>query len=95
MIFVGTTQGLANPILDFASGEQASRLDNLALAVNPLRFDRVEPGTLRRQLAGKDADPFLLPFDLTVVSKDPGVNQVADVPARIYLSLIVFNGPVR
>lgn len=46
MIFVGTTQGSTDTLHQFAGGEQTGRLDDLALGVDCVRLERIEPGAL-------------------------------------------------
>src|SRR6516164_9162923 len=65
------------------SGEQARWLDDGPFAMDPLRFNRVEPGGLDRQLAGEDADAASLLLDLVVVRPDPALDRPADVPGGV------------
>jgi hypothetical protein len=65
------------------SGEQARGFDNGALGMDPLGLDRVEPGTLDRQVADQDAHTAALLLDLPIVRPDPGTDGLTDVPGRV------------
>ncbi len=47
------------------------------LAMDPLRLNRVEPGTFGRQKARQDADTLALSFHLGIVFADPGAHELA------------------
>ena len=78
-----TAKVRTDPIGKFLSRQQASRLDDLALAMHPVRLDAVEPGALAGQVAGDDADPLALLPDGLVVVADPAAHLFADVPRGI------------
>lgn len=80
MIRVRTVQGVTDVVVDLAGDEQSSGRDALALGVNPLGFDGIEPGARDRQGTGEDADAFLLPLDLTGVGVNPVLDGVTAVP---------------
>ena len=46
-------------------------------------FDRIEPGTLGRQAAGKDVDPAAGPLHGAVVFPDPAFDRLADMPGGV------------
>ena len=60
--FVTTPETGADPLRDLVRGQQAGRFDDPSLAMPPLRLDRVEPRTLRRQAGRRRFAPpsFLL-----------------------------------
>ena len=104
MILVRTAQSITDAILDLAGGEQASGLDDLALAVDPLGLDRIEPRTLAGKEAGEDAHALTHLLDLAVVVVNPIRNGVADVPGgvvpdqeqdRLALQLELLAAPVQ
>src|SRR5260370_16752707 len=65
------------------SAEQARGLDHGALSMHPLGLNRVEPGTLDRQVAGQNADAMALLLDLPIVRPDPGAYSFTDVPGGV------------
>jgi RNA polymerase sigma factor (sigma-70 family) len=73
---------LADSLLDFSGVEQPLRLDDGLLAVDPLRFDRVQPRALARQPAGHDPYPTVA-FHPPVVLLDPDPHPGADVPGGV------------
>src|SRR5262245_15186505 len=81
--FMGAAKVGADAVRGLVSAEQTARLNDSSLARDPLRFDRIEPGTLDRQVAGEDADPVSLVLALLVVSPYPGPNSLADMPGGI------------
>src|SRR5262245_58878130 len=70
-------------IRDLVGREQAVRLDDGALAVDPLRLDRVEPGMFDRQGPGQDAHALTLLLDPPVVGADPRPHRLADMPGGV------------
>jgi hypothetical protein len=71
VVVVRTAEGGAHAADQLVGGQQAGRLGHAALAVQPLRFDRVEPGALGRQIAAHDADASARPPDAAVVRPEP------------------------
>src|SRR5262249_23608993 len=67
---------------DFGWLEEAIRLGDRPLAVDPLPLDVVEPGALRRQAAGHDANASVL-SGRPVVSPDPAPDEGAGMPAGV------------
>ena len=55
MRFMFATEVAADPVGQFLSGEQTGRLDNVPFAVDPVRLNRVEPGTLGGQTTGDES----------------------------------------
>src|SRR5262249_2922057 len=66
VVFMGTREMSTDSISDFVGAEQASRLDNGALAMDPLGLNGIEPGTLDRQVARQNAYAPALLLDLPV-----------------------------
>src|SRR5215210_762179 len=69
----------ADAICHFLSGEQPSGFDDIALGMNPVRLNPVEPGTLTGQGAGNDAHAVALVSDLSIVCPEPGAHRLTDV----------------
>src|SRR5215203_1469504 len=65
MLVMRTVEGCAYPLGQFVGRQQPFGLDHPTLAVNPLRFYRVQPRTLLRQKAANDPDALAAPFDLS------------------------------
>ena len=59
----------AHAVGHLLSAEQAGRLDDGALAMHPLGLNRVEPGTLDRQVADQDAHALALLLDLRLCAR--------------------------
>ncbi len=68
--------------LQFISGQDSLRFQDRALAVDPFRFDRVEPGAFRRQVARQDAHTSACLFDDPMMVPNPPTNGLARVPRR-------------
>ena len=68
---------------DFLSGEQTSRLDDIALSMNPVRLNPVEPRTFGGQVADHDAYALPLLLNRSIVCPDPVAHLFADVPGGI------------
>src|SRR5215210_3611855 len=85
MLVMRTTEDPANPIGEFVGAQQALGLYNLALAVDPFGFDRVEPRTLLWQQAAYDPNSGFssTAFDLTVVRTEPAPDLLGDVPTCV------------
>src|SRR5215210_1374487 len=72
-----------DPIRKLVSREHHIGLDRLALAVDPLGLDRVEPRALLGQKAGYYAHSVATVFDLPVVGGEPFLDELALVPACV------------
>src|SRR5215211_4477300 len=83
MPFMRAVQGGADAVDEVCGGEEASRLDDAALGMEPDGLDGIEPWALDRQVAVDDADSGARPLDLLVVSVDPGPDLSADMPGGI------------
>src|SRR5690242_19637143 len=80
---MGAAKVSTDPVGDLVGAEQPGRLDDGALAMHPLGFDRIEPRTLDGQKAGQDAHALALLLDLAVVGADPGPHALAHVPGGV------------
>lgn len=78
MIEDGNGEGGTDSLLQFLRGEQPGRFEDAALAVDPQRLDRIEPGALAGQEAGNDAHPARAMGALIV-----GADRLADRPAAM------------
>ena len=67
----------------FLGGEQACGLDDVALAVHPVRLNAIEPGTLAGQVEGDDTHALALLPDRSVLCPNPGAHRFADVPGGV------------
>src|ERR1700680_4137429 len=72
-----------HPSFQFVSTQETIRFGNVAFAMNPLRLNRVEPGTFGWQEARQDAHSQPGLFDGLVVVAYPGANGLAFVPGGI------------
>src|SRR5215213_8801852 len=83
MFVVGTVENLANSIGKLVCSEKSVGFDHLALAVNPLRFDGVQPRALLRKQATDDPYPLTALFDSAVVGTEPTPHLFGDVPTGV------------
>lgn len=82
-----TTKVVTHPLPELTGGQQSSRLDNGALAMDPFWLYSVEPGTPGGQPAGNDAyagivDSSFLQHSLVVLAQ-PGFDLLAHVSGGI------------
>ncbi len=70
-------------VSQFLHRDQAGRLNDVALAMNPMRLNRVEPWALAGQVAGEDADASALLPDLSIVRLDPVTHFLSDVQGGV------------
>ena len=63
--------------------EQACRLNDGALAMDPFRLNRVEPGALDWQTTHQETHAEALPLDGAVVRANPGTYRVTDMPGGV------------
>ena len=75
-----TAEDSANPVGEFIDAKQTVGLYNLALAVDPFGFDRVEPQTLLGQKATYDPHSSFATtlFDLVVVGAEPAPDHFGE-----------------
>ena len=80
-----TTEDATDPICELISTEQPLGLCDLAFAMNPLRFDCIEPRALGRQKARHYPHPGFATtvFDPAVVGADAASHLMAFVPGGI------------
>ncbi len=83
MRFISTSIISADALGQLASRKQPIGFDDVAFAMNPFRFDRVEPGAFGGQKAGQDANAFARVLDLEVVLSDEGSYHFGDVPGSV------------
>src|SRR4051794_16698324 len=83
MRIVRAAEGVGDAVGEVLDREEAVGFEDAAFAVDPGRFDGIEPGALDRQEAGDDADAGTGVLDLSVVIPDPGADVLTDVPRRI------------
>src|SRR5262249_57104454 len=78
---MGAAKVGTDPVSGFLGAEEAVRLNDSPLAMDPLGFDRVEPGALDVQGARHEAHPLPALLDLSVVRADPGPHPFTRLPA--------------
>src|SRR6516162_3209443 len=77
-VIVGT-----NTLLQLLGREQAVGLHHSALAMHPLGFDGIEPGTLLGQKQRENAHPFARQLDVLVVVTNPAPYRLAVMPGSV------------
>src|SRR5215218_3924464 len=83
MLVMRTAKDPAHSVGKLVCSEQPLRLDDLALAVDPFRFDGVQPRTLLGQKAAHDPHPLTALLDFSVVFSEPAPHLFGDMPARV------------
>src|SRR5215204_452627 len=85
MLVMRTTENPAYPIRKLVGSKQPVWLDDLALAVYPLRLYGVQPRTPLRKKATHDPHPSFAAalLDPAVVSSEPAPDLPGDMPARV------------
>src|SRR5829696_3851906 len=85
MLVMRTTEDPTDPIRKLVGSKQPVWLEDLALAVYPLRLDGVEPRTLLRKKAAHDPHSSFAAalLDFSVVSSQPAPDLPGDMPARV------------
>jgi hypothetical protein len=78
-----TVENLANSVGKLVCSEKPVGFDHLALAVNRLRFDGVQPRALLRKQATDDPYPLTALFDSAVVGTEPTPHLFGDVPRSV------------
>src|SRR5215207_9100813 len=81
MLIMRTTEDPTDPIRKLIRSKQPLWLDDLALAVYPLRLYGVQPRTLLRKKAADDPHSLAALFDLAVMFSEPPPELPGDVPA--------------
>jgi len=80
MRFIGTPKIGTDPFSQLTGREQAVRFHHVALAMNPFRFNGIEPGTLLGQQERQDMYACTGLLNLHVVLTDPGANSLTNMP---------------
>src|SRR5215218_1429968 len=85
MLVMRRTENPAYPIRKLVGSKQPVWLDDLALAVYPLRLYGVQPRTPLRKKATHDPHPSFAAalLDPAVVSSEPAPDLPGDMPARV------------
>src|SRR5215204_2564220 len=83
MFVVRTVENLANSVGKLVCSEKSVGFDHLALAVNPLRFDGIQPRALLRKQATDDPYPLSALFDSAVVGTEPTPHLFGEVPTGV------------
>lgn len=83
MRLIGSSIVSADALSQLLSSQQAIGLSHVALAMHPPGFNRVQPGTLRRQQKGQDSHTNAGLLDLLVLSPDPRANSLTLMPGGI------------
>src|SRR5215208_1521784 len=83
MLVMRTTENAAYPLGELVGSQHPVGLYNLALAVDPFRFDGVQPRTLLGQKATYDPHSFAALLDAAVVRSEPAPDLLGDVPGGI------------
>ncbi len=83
MLVMRTTENPAYPIHKLVGSKQPVWLDDLALAVYPLRLYGVQPRTLLRKQATHNPHSASALLDSAVVSSEPAPDLPGDMPARV------------
>ncbi len=84
MGFIGATKIGADALRQLASRQQAIKLHHVALGMDPLGFNRVEPGTLGGQQEGQHPHAFARLFDPSVVLAYPGAHLLGSYARKRY-----------
>src|SRR5215211_379532 len=85
MLVMRTTKDPRDSIRKLISSQKTVGFYNLALSVNPLRLDGVEPRTLLRQQAAHDPYSSFAAalFDFSVVLPEPAPDLPGNVPGSV------------
>src|SRR3712207_2176732 len=83
MLVMRTIENPAHPLSKLVCSEKSVWLDDLALRVNPLRLNGVQPWTLLRKQTTHDPHPKAALLDATVMLAEPSPDLLRDVPARV------------
>ncbi len=83
MRFVGTLVIDTNAFRQMSGGKNPSRFDHGPFAMDPFRFNRIEPGALFGQETRQNAYSFAFLFDLLIVFTKPSADEFAGMPGGI------------
>src|SRR5579872_3926078 len=73
----------ADALSQFSAGQQARGFEHLALAMEPLGLDRIEPGALARQGADDQAHAVPRLFNRAIMLAYPGPHDLAVMPGGV------------
>jgi hypothetical protein len=73
---------------ELVRSEQANGFNDLALGMNPMRLNAIEPRTLAGQEEGHDAHTFALSLAGSIVCLEPGTHGFTDVPSCVVPNLL-------
>src|SRR3712207_6259999 len=83
MLVMRTIENPAHPLSKLVCSEKSVWLDDLALCVNPLRLNGVQPWTLLRKQTTHDPHPKAALLGATVMLAEPPPDLLRDVPTRV------------
>src|SRR5438874_768042 len=83
MGFVSTSEVSTDPFSQKLRRKHPIVLNHVALSVNPLRLDGIEPRALGGQKERQNAHPFPVLAHLLVVRTKPGAHVLAHMPGGI------------
>src|SRR5829696_6907092 len=83
MLVMRATEHPAHPLGELVRSQEAVGLDDLALGVDPLGLDGVQPRALLRQKAAHDPHPLSALLDAAVVGTEPAPDLAAYVPGSV------------
>src|SRR5215207_886103 len=83
MLVMRTSEDSTDSVGEFVGAQQTVGLYNLALAVDPLGLDGVQPRALLWQQAAYDSHSFAALSDLAVMFTEPPPDLFGDVPAGV------------
>jgi hypothetical protein len=83
MRFSGTFIVPTHTRFQLGSAQQAIRFRDCSFAMDPLRLNRVQPGTFHRQPAGDNPHASLAHFHPLIVGADPRADGLARVPRGV------------
>src|SRR2546430_8139028 len=81
--FRGAAKVSTHTFSQLLSREQSIRFHNRLLGMDPLRLDRVEPGTFGGQKERQNAHAFTLLLDLLIVLTNPATHHLADMKGGV------------
>src|SRR5213080_2289702 len=81
--FIGAAKVSTNAFSQLLSREQSIGFHNSLLRMDPLRLDRVEPGTFGGQKERQNAHACALLLDLLIVLTNPGTHHLAHMKGGV------------
>ena len=83
MFFMSAIESSTDPIRQLLGRQGAVWLNDPTFTMQPLGFNRVQPGTFDGQRTDQDAHPLTRGLDLPVMLPDPSADGLANVPGGI------------